>query len=261
MIVVRAACRVPSAVVGLFKSSKPPKTTFPTPPSGSACVGCFETNCSKVYLHNGEQRHDSGWCINCFVNFVRFRLGEAGVNGHVDACTKIDCKHKITAEDLGRNGIGSQAIASWTKFVNSADLCYLTCPSCKHGVEFAKGEKECKCDHCQPATQICTKCMQVAHAGAACAPKPKDDAEEALKRLLLMRGFRACPACQEFIEKNEGCNHMTHHKCNSHFCYDCGAQLDSDGYTDARARVNHFPNGSQSPCINTMREVVDGGYY
>lgn len=261
MIVVRAARRVPSAVVGLFKSKPVPKSTFPAPPSGLACVGCFETNVQRVSLHNGDQRHDSGYCSNCFANFIRFRLSEAGVSGHVDACTKSDCKHKMTAEDLHSAGIGSQVSACFTKFVNSADLCYLTCPSCKHGVEFAKGESECKCNHCQPATQICTKCRQVAHTGAACAPKPKlDEAEEALKKLLLMRGFRACPACHEFIEKNDGCNHMTHGKCNAHFCYDCGASLESDGYTAAHSHDNHFPNGSQSPCINTMRELRYDGY-
>ncbi len=33
--------------------------------------------------------------------------------------------------------------------------------------------------------------------------------------------FKQCPSCKYWVEKNEGCNHMTC-RCGKQFCYVCG---------------------------------------
>ena len=33
--------------------------------------------------------------------------------------------------------------------------------------------------------------------------------------------FKQCPKCRYWVEKNEGCNHMTC-RCQKQFCYVCG---------------------------------------
>lgn len=34
-----------------------------------------------------------------------------------------------------------------------------------------------------------------------------------------------CPGCSAWVEKSQGCNHMTCAKCASHFCYRCGKSI------------------------------------
>lgn len=41
--------------------------------------------------------------------------------------------------------------------------------------------------------------------------------DSSLKKL----GIKKCPNCGEGIQKNEGCQHMTCLKCNSHICWNC----------------------------------------
>ena len=36
---------------------------------------------------------------------------------------------------------------------------------------------------------------------------------------------KKCPKCQTPIEKSDGCNKMTCHRCNTYFCYLCEAYL------------------------------------
>ena len=39
---------------------------------------------------------------------------------------------------------------------------------------------------------------------------------------MLNKGFKKCPWCCMFVERNRGCNFMTCH-CTKDFCYNCGA--------------------------------------
>ena len=66
-----------------------------------------------------------------------------------------------------------------------------------------------------------------------------------------------CPGCNELVEKNEGCNSMTHRGCNgriTYFCYECDEILDNNDI-DSEGR-DHFPNGSYGHCINTINGLT-----
>lgn len=66
-----------------------------------------------------------------------------------------------------------------------------------------------------------------------------------------------CPGCNELVEKNEGCNSMTHRGCNgriTYFCYECDELLDNNDF-DSEGR-DHFPNGSYGHCINTINGLT-----
>ena len=41
----------------------------------------------------------------------------------------------------------------------------------------------------------------------------------------LTENTKPCPKCNAPIQKSEGCNKMTCNKCNTFFCYICGAKL------------------------------------
>jgi hypothetical protein len=87
---------------------------------------------------------------------------------------------------------------------NSLALSVLHCPSC--------------------LSTVCSSCHEEAHAGMSCAERKlhSNPAEqERLNDQLAMRsGFKKCPTCKVWIEKTEGCNHMSC-KCGAHICWVC----------------------------------------
>ncbi|KAI8998281.1 hypothetical protein BC832DRAFT_241353 [Gaertneriomyces semiglobifer] len=51
--------------------------------------------------------------------------------------------------------------------------------------------------------------------------------EQEASREWLESNSQKCPRCLASISKSEGCNHMQCQFCHTHFCYRCGAKLDS----------------------------------
>lgn len=81
---------------------------------------------------------------------------------------------------------------------------------------------------CQCGTLFCFKCLKESHRPCDCAmaqnweEKCKSDGENAK---WLVVNTKQCPNCHKFIEKNQGCNHMTCRKeaggCGYEFCWIC----------------------------------------
>lgn len=49
--------------------------------------------------------------------------------------------------------------------------------------------------------------------------KQKND--EAFEKFVKGKKFKQCPKCMFWVEKNQGCDHMTC-RCHYEFCYKCG---------------------------------------
>ncbi|KAL1409025.1 hypothetical protein Q8F55_005849 [Vanrija albida] len=64
----------------------------------------------------------------------------------------------------------------------------------------------------------------------------------------------ACPGCNSFIEKSEGCNHMTCDQCRTHFCYRCGAKLPADH------PYAHF-SLKNTPCFNKLFDIREADFW
>ena len=67
------------------------------------------------------------------------------------------------------------------------------------------------CDKC--SIKYCSKCLMKAHIGHC------DDSYAVF--LWNRLNYRRCKKCGIFIEKNQGCNHITC-RCGHQFCYICG---------------------------------------
>ncbi|PFH50424.1 hypothetical protein AMATHDRAFT_40879 [Amanita thiersii Skay4041] len=133
------------------------------------------------------------------------QLIEAAVTTYIDKqpnrfryCITLDCPQVYCCE-------GSKKI--------------LTCPAC-----FAT---------------VCTGCHREAHDGMTCAEREQlinlEEQEQLNGAWARTAGAKRCPACQVWIQKIEGCNHMTCH-CGAHICWICLAQFtsSSDVYTHLR---------------------------
>ncbi|CAE7213064.1 Rnf14 [Symbiodinium sp. CCMP2592] len=52
--------------------------------------------------------------------------------------------------------------------------------------------------------------------------------EELLTLREIARESQPCPVCKVRVHRTAGCNHMHCTQCRAHFCYRCGAQMDSE---------------------------------
>ncbi|KAJ7349090.1 hypothetical protein DFH08DRAFT_135444 [Mycena albidolilacea] len=78
---------------------------------------------------------------------------------------------------------------------------------------------------------VCSSCDEEAHEGMSCEEKrvQSDPGEQERRNDEWARanGVKRCPTCAVWIEKTEGCNHMTC-KCGAHLCWICVRVFDED---------------------------------
>ncbi|KIL70487.1 hypothetical protein M378DRAFT_7316 [Amanita muscaria Koide BX008] len=87
----------------------------------------------------------------------------------------------------------------------------------------------------------CTGCQKTAHPGLTCAERRERDPSEhdALNtEWASSNGAKRCPACQVWIQKTEGCNHVTC-RCGAHICWMCGASFRDANETYRHLRSAH----------------------
>jgi len=101
---------------------------------------------------------------------------------------------------------------------------YCTTPDCRQVYRCAKSQTSLvlHCPSCLSA--LCTSCHEETHEGMSCAERKlhSDPAEQERlnSQLAMQSGFKRCPECTVWIEKNEGCNHMSC-RCGAHICWVC----------------------------------------
>lgn len=96
------------------------------------------------------------------------------------------------------------------------------CPNaaCRNIVAAPDGAKCIQCPECKK--EYCMECKVEWHRGINCAKYKEWAAEnkdaDALTLVFLQRGGgKQCPKCRVWIEKNQGCDHMTCRKCKYQF--------------------------------------------
>ncbi|KAJ3565443.1 hypothetical protein NP233_g7623 [Leucocoprinus birnbaumii] len=77
--------------------------------------------------------------------------------------------------------------------------------------------------------EICTACHTEGHAGMTCLESRQHKDPEEQERLLEAwandNNVKRCPSCRAWVEKTEGCHHMTC-TCGIHFCWICSGIFD-----------------------------------
>lgn len=104
---------------------------------------------------------------------------------------------------------------------------------------------EVACPLCHAKT--CIKCNQFAHENltcelaAGCSQEVQDNWQ--LARLARRKGWRPCPQCKTFTEKDVGCNYCVC-VCGATFCFKCGLPYKSRHRYGLNANVHGVPNCS-----------------
>lgn len=109
--------------------------------------------------------------------------------------------------DLVRHILGTELVAKYMKArKGDKDEHHTYCSACSAVIPYAsitKG-KFARCRSCNTAS--CTWCKQLAHEGQECS---LSDDKRATTALAQAQGWQRCFRCGRWIERSEGCNHIT----------------------------------------------------
>ncbi|KAF8880216.1 hypothetical protein CPB84DRAFT_1792699 [Gymnopilus junonius] len=99
---------------------------------------------------------------------------------------------------------------------------YCTTPDCKQIYRRRTDQVTLQCPSC--FSTICSACDEEAHEDMTCEERrvlnSPEEQERLNEQLATQSGYKKCPQCKIWIEKTEGCNHMTC-KCGAHICWRC----------------------------------------
>ena len=96
-------------------------------------------------------------------------------------------------------------------------------PDCESYAEKGKN-KYVKCK--QNNHQFCFNCLKNWHGNEKC----KIDTDKSFENWKDSSKVKRCPNCKYFIEKTQGCNHMTCIYCKYQFCWLCMQKYDSEHF-------------------------------
>ena len=111
---------------------------------------------------------------------------------------------------------------------------YCTTPDCKQ--IYRCGDSKARVVHCPSCfSAVCSRCHGEAHEGMSCAERKllNDPAEQERlnEQWAANQGIKKCPECGIWIEKTEGCNHMSC-RCGAHICWMCMGTFTADKIYD-----------------------------
>jgi hypothetical protein len=102
------------------------------------------------------------------------------------------------------------------------ELKYCTTPDCSQIYQSNSTKAVLQCPSC--FSTICPSCHEEAHEGMTCNERKLHSNPAEQERLTnewaAMNGVKKCPTCSVWLEKTEGCNHMSC-KCGAHICWRC----------------------------------------
>ena len=232
----------------------------------SKCPICYDEISSPVQLACGHS-----YCTAC----IRHFLTTASDSKIFPLCCMGDennCRAPIPIPTLQRF-LPSQQFKHLleTVFISyiehlPQEFKYCTTPDCRQVYRCVESQTSLvlHCPSCLSA--ICTSCHEEVHEGMSCAERKLHDPAEQERltdQLAMQSGFKRCPECKVWIDKNEGCNHMSC-RCGAHICWVCMKVFTRDTIYDhmstAHGGIYEVQNNGGAR-IEPREEEIDEGEY
>lgn len=218
------------------------------------CTLCLDTkHCTELYTMsncNGQSGCKASFCKTCLIELITTHLDEGSTQEL--KCPNINCTKKINASDIcnitqDRKDLYARFLEiSFEEFKIYNQNYIKSCPTpdckCTYSIEGmgAAQQIQCpNCDHiycmicrydhpnmtCENAAALdhdCILCLTRHARNMSCETAARDRAQtESSLEELRNRHIKPCPNCKIFIEKHQGCNHITCKKCSHEFCWTC----------------------------------------
>ncbi|KAJ8092739.1 hypothetical protein PM082_007068 [Marasmius tenuissimus] len=189
--------------------------------SGSSCPICFMDVDTPVKLGCGHE-----YCTACLRHFFaadvkKFPFLCIGDEARCGEPIALPVIQKYLESELAFNTLLETAFTTYIE-QNPQKFGYCKTPDCKQIYPSESSDSARQCPSC--LASVCTQCHEEGHDGMTCEERRRqfDPAEQDRlnKEWAKGAGAKRCPSCQVWIEKTEGCNHMTC-KCGAHICWVC----------------------------------------
>lgn len=173
------------------------------------CISCDDKNDANLFA--APCKH--GYCDECLASYVKSAL-------EPDGNFPPRCRNLPITLQSARPHLHYDLVKSYEERyaeINAACSLLFARPGCCVVIPQEKiVEGLGHCTACNNYT--CTRCRLQKHRDKLC---PTDAEQEDLLKLAKEKGWCRCYRCNNMIELNFGCNHMTC-ICKAEFCYVCG---------------------------------------
>ncbi|KAL1296208.1 probable E3 ubiquitin-protein ligase RNF144A [Arachis ipaensis] len=193
------------------------------------CEICAETKGTDQMFRN--KKCDHSFCSDCVTKHVATKIQESLT---LVPCPGLNCKGMLELDSC-RPMLPKEVLDRWDDALCEALFLAVPkfyCPfrDCSAMLlnENEGGEgiiREAECPFCHRL--FCARCCVPWHPGVECNVLQSLNEDERGREDLLLRDLAAqkkwnrCPRCKFYVEKTEGCLHITC-RCRFQFCYACG---------------------------------------
>ena len=187
---------------------------------------------------------DCGCIIHgtCFDDYIENAINAGKVPIKCPYCNKEDINELDIKDSLNKNN-KINLVEKFEKFTmnyyimqHPDDISCCPTAGCNYIFVYEDGDNYFECPLCK--NEYCLKCKTNWHNDKTCSEYQEMRKMEKLgkdeKKLddlfyNFARGskFKQCPYCKNWVEKNQGCNHIAC-RCGNHFCYFCGKGMNGN---------------------------------
>uniref|UniRef100_A0A5B7B0H7 RBR-type E3 ubiquitin transferase n=1 Tax=Davidia involucrata TaxID=16924 RepID=A0A5B7B0H7_DAVIN len=196
--------------------------------SQSFCEICLDNKEGWQMFRNESCSHS--FCYDCTSKHI---MAKIQANIKTITCPGVDCK-SVLDFNACRLMIPKDILAQWDEslcksIIIESQILYCPFRDCSAMLVDDSDEviREIKCPACRRS--FCALCRVPWHLEFTCEEfqklnvKEKGGEDEMVEELAKKKNWRKCPHCKYYVEKTEGCLHITC-RCGYEFCYRCGSK-------------------------------------
>nr|XP_028964282.1 uncharacterized protein LOC103444043 isoform X1 [Malus domestica] len=205
----------------------------PQPSTQILCEICVEMIEVDEMFQNEGCVHS--FCSDCITKHVASKIQ---ANIHIVSCPGLDCR-AVLELDACMPILPKEVIERWNDalceaMVLGAQRLYCPFSDCSTVLMIDnEGEEAVRVSECPICHRLfCARCQVPWHPGVDCEEYRRLNEDERgradlmVKELAKQKKWKRCPRCKYYVEKTQGCLHITC-RCQYQFCYGCGAEWTS----------------------------------
>jgi len=184
------------------------------------CPICFTLFPKTNFLEVCPQHHF--FCKSCLEQYISYTISN-NYKASTPICPQASCKRTITLSALEQT-LDSQNLKSLShtkipKKEASNHICPK--PGCPQILPLSKNSP---CSTCKCGSKVCNTCGKFWHENKTCLEILDTEFETFAKE----NDIKSCIMCKSFIQRVEGCTHITCPICDYEWCWTCGREFTED---------------------------------